>query len=74
MSTNLIKVADASNLYRDPYSKGIVNSDVSALNKYKEARKRINSIELISAEQTKLKQDVAEIKDLLYKLLEQTNK
>lgn len=74
-------VQDEPHLLRDPYSKGIINSDSEALNKYKEARKKLNNIrilsveqELLKKEQNELKQDIEEIKSLLYKLLENTNK
>lgn len=75
------KVIDQNHLYRDTYSKGIINSDGESLNKYKEARKKLNNIRLLSIEQQNikkeqndLKQDMEEIKNLLYKLLENTNK
>jgi len=75
------KVVDQNHLFRDTYSKGIINSDSDSLNKYKEARKKFNNIRLLSIEQenikkeqNELKQDVEEIKNLLYKLLENTNK
>lgn len=83
MSTNVnyTRIADEPHLYRDMHSKGVVNNDLNALNKYKEARAKLNNIRLLSAEQEKikkeqntLKQDVEEIKTLLYKLLENTNK
>ena len=83
MSTELKlkKVVDENHLYRDTYSKGIINSDSDSLNKYKEARRKLNNIRLLSIEQEnlkkeqkELKQDIEEIKNLLYKLLENTNK
>jgi len=77
----LKRVEDHSYLYRDTYSKGIINSDSDALNKYKEARKNLNNIRLLSTEQENIKieqkqvrQDLEEIKSLLYKLLENTSK
>ena len=83
MSTDVsyTKIADEPHLFRDMHSKGVINNDLNALNKYKEARAKLNNIRLLSAEQEKikieqntLKQDVEEIKTLLYKLLENSNK
>lgn len=76
MSTNVIlqKVQDENQLYRDSNSKGIINTDLSSLNKYKEARNNLSKIRIIESEQNSLKNEVSEIKSLLYKLLEQTNK
>lgn len=75
------KVVDENHLFRDVFSKGIINSDSDSLNKYKEARRNLNKIrllsqdqEIIKKEQNKLNQDIEEIKTLLYKLLENTNK
>lgn len=80
-NVNYSRIADEPHLFRDMNSKGVVNNDLNALNKYKEARAKLNNIRLLSAEQEKikkeqntLKQDVEEIKTLLYKLLENTNK
>ena len=76
MSTNvtLQKVQEENQLFRDSYSKGIINADISSLNKYKEARNNLSKIKVIESEQNSLKNEVSEIKSLLYKLLEQTSK
>lgn len=76
MSSDVIlqKVQEENQLYRDSNSKGIINTDISSLNKYKEARINLSKIKVIESEQNSLKNEVSEIKSLLYKLLEQTSK
>ena len=76
MSSDVIlqKVQEETQLYRDSNSKGIINTDISSLNKYKEARINLSKIKVIESEQNSLKNEVSEIKSLLYKLLEQTSK
>lgn len=63
----LIRVEGESNLYRDPNSTAIVNTDKDAYQNYLDARNRKlqerNEIET-------LKNDVAELKDLMMQLLQ----
>ena len=63
----LIRVDGESNLYRDPNSTAIVNTDKDAYQNYLDARNRKlqkrTEIEI-------LKNDVAELKDLMMQLLQ----
>lgn len=64
---DLIRVDGEENLYRDPNSQAIVNTDSSAYEAYLEAKNRklseLNEIET-------LKNDVAELKDMMRLLIE----
>lgn len=66
-----IKVKDHPNLVRDNQSKAILNTDTAALNKYKEERAFKMKLHQIVEENQQLKNDVADIKKLLLKVLEQ---
>jgi hypothetical protein len=66
-----LKVRDNPNLIRDKSSKAILNTDVSALNKYKEERDFKLKLQKIVEENDQMKNDIAEIKNLLLKVIEQ---
>jgi hypothetical protein len=71
MSEFYLKVVDHPELVRDRNSKAILNTDLGALNKYKEEREFRMKLEKIVKENDQLKNDVSEIKNLLLKVLEQ---
>lgn len=63
----LIRVEGESNLYRDPNSTAIVNTDRDAYQNYLDARNRkLQERDEIET----LKNDVAELKDLMMQLLQ----
>lgn len=67
MSQRFVKIQDHEELIRDNNSSAVLNVDNQALEQYK-ARKRKQREK--NEEIENLKQDVSEIKSLLYKLLE----
>jgi hypothetical protein len=74
---DFIKVKDHPNLIRDKRSNAILNTDKEALNKYKEERERLLKIKNavdetpnLKKDLEKTKQDVAEIKLMLQKIME----
>jgi len=64
---SLIRVEGEENLYRDPKSHAIINTDKNAYQNYLDSRNRklaeLNEIET-------LKNDVAELKDMMRLLIE----
>jgi hypothetical protein len=66
-----LKVKGHPNLVRQTKSNAILNTDFSSLNKYKEIREDKLKLDRIVNEQDALKQDIAEIKNLLQALLGQ---
>jgi DNA-binding transcriptional regulator YhcF (GntR family) len=64
-----IKVKDHKNLVRQKGSKGVVNCDVNELNKYKEEREYKMKLAKVVKEHDELKNELAEIKDMLKTLL-----
>lgn len=65
----LIKVKDNPNLFRDNYSKAVINNDMNAYNEYLANRERLKlQQEMILSNKTDidtLKADVATIKELI---------
>ena len=62
-------VKENVNLQRDSYSKGIVNTDLAALNEYRQKRKIINDVNTTTERITKLENDIGDIKEMLVQLL-----
>jgi dephospho-CoA kinase len=62
-------VKEKQNLYRDGYSKAIVNTDISSLNEYKQKKKIANSVKDNEEKIQKLENDISEIKNMLVQLL-----
>ena len=62
-----LKVEDHDNLLKDTYSKAVINTDSIALDR---ARRRQEAAARKTDEVQELKQEVAEIKDLLKQLLD----
>lgn len=74
MTDNYLKVIDAPGLLRDPYSKALVNSDVSALNEHKKKKRAMNAIlnnsKELEARVDELSSKMNNIEIMLTKLLE----
>jgi hypothetical protein len=66
-----IKVLDHPDLVRDKQSKAILNTDLDALNKYKEERNFKMKLAEVVRDNEQMKSDIADIKNLLIKVLEQ---
>lgn len=64
-----IAVKDHPGLYRDENSKAIINTDIHALNEYKQKVKMINSTAENTQKINGLEKDISEIKSLLLSLI-----
>jgi hypothetical protein len=64
-----IAVKDHPGLYRDENSKAIINTDIHALNEYKQKNKMINSTTENTQKINALEKDISEIKCLLLALI-----
>jgi hypothetical protein len=62
-------VKENVNLQRDSYSKGIINTDLAALNDYKQKRKMLSEVNTNSERIAKLENDIGDIKNMLVQLL-----
>jgi len=71
MQPDFLKVRGRPDLIREKRSSGILNTDVSALNKYREERDEKLKLNQVIAETQSLKSDIAEIKSLLQAILGQ---
>ena len=65
-----LKVTDEPNLVRDTKSNAILNVSNEALNKYKQDRERFLQMQKVISEHETIKQDIAEIKQLLLQLMD----
>jgi hypothetical protein len=74
MTDNYLKVIDAPGLLRDPYSKALVNADVSALNEHKKKKRAMHAIlnnsKELEARVDELSSKMDNIEIMLTKLLE----
>jgi hypothetical protein len=75
--TDYIKVKDSPNLVRDKNSNAILNTDLSALNKYREEREyllrvknAVNDTEKLKEDVAKTQQDINDIKQMILQLME----
>ena len=66
-----MKVRNHPDLIRQVESKAILNVDNRSLNKYREERERQMKIAEVVKENSSLKAEIAEIKSMLNKLIEQ---
>lgn len=64
-----VKVKDAEELVRDINSSAILNTDNSGLAQYKARKQKEAMVDRIIQEQTELKKEIGEIKDLLKQLI-----
>lgn len=72
-----LKIVDNENLVRDVKSQAVLNTDMTALEKYRAKRNRDNQISHSLDEVKTLKDEVAEIKEMLnqlYQLVKEKNK
>lgn len=74
MTDNYLKVIDAPGLLRDPHSKALINTDVSALNEHRK-KKRIMSSILNNSKELETRVDelssrMSNIESMLKQLLE----
>lgn len=73
MENRYIQVQGKSNLVRDSYSNGILNTDAQSYNayieSYKQKKKELQKVESIENELDNIKNDINEIKDLLKSFL-----
>jgi trehalose-6-phosphate synthase len=67
--TKLVKIENETAFAKDTISKAVINTDLSGLEAYRARRKKAIELETKLDEINTLKQDVAEIKDLLRQLL-----
>ena len=65
-----LKVTDEPNLVRDTKSNAILNVSNEALNKYKQEREKFLQMQQVINEHESLKQDIAEIKQILLQLMD----
>jgi len=72
MTMRYVKVKDSEELVRDTSSSAILNTDNSALQAYKEKRRRETNLTRIMEEHELMKQDLQEIKSLLKQIVGQT--
>lgn len=68
------KVIDHKDLVRDTNSKAILNQDSSSLNKYKEEREYKLKLANVVNEHQDMKNDIAEIKEMLKAILGKDSK
>lgn len=69
--SDYLKVKDHPDLVRDTKSNAILNTDVSALNKYKEEREFKLRLARVIQEHDEVKKDISDIKSMLSELLKQ---
>lgn len=74
MTDNYLKVIDAPGLLRDPHSKALINTDVSALNEHRKKKKIMSSIlnnsKELESRVDELSSKMNNIESLLKQLLE----
>lgn len=71
MKPEYLRVKDHPELIRDTKSNAVLNTDVQALNKYKEERDFKLKLAKIVQEHDEVKQDLSDIKSMLSELLKQ---
>ncbi len=74
MTDNYLKVIDAPGLLRDPHSKALINTDVSALNEHRKKKRIMSSIlnnsKELESRVDELSSKMNNIESLLKQLLE----
>jgi hypothetical protein len=68
----LLKVENEPGMARDPSNQAILSTDLSALQAYKIKRQKTAQIDAALDDINKLKEDMAEIKSLITKLISTT--
>lgn len=69
MKPEYFKIKDNDHLIKNANTKAILNTDSSSLNKYREEREKLIKLSRVVEDTDKLKEDVAEIKNMLRQLL-----
>lgn len=69
MKPEYFKIRDNDHLIKNANTKAILNTDSSSLNKYREEREKLIKLSRVVEDTDKLKEDVAEIKNMLRQLL-----
>lgn len=69
MSNQYLKVENEKALVRDSYSKAILNTDVSSVKRHEERMRRIEKQKSQEREINSLRQEIAEIRELLCKMI-----
>ena len=69
MKPEFFKVKEHDHLIKNANTKAILNTDSGSLNKYREEREKLIKMSRVVEDTDKLKQDVAEIKNMLRQLL-----
>ena len=68
-NTKLVPIAEHKELVRDTYSKAILSTDLNALQEHRLKKKAFEDLMKQSSEIKELKEEMSEIKSLLYRLL-----
>jgi hypothetical protein len=71
---NILKILDNEHLVRDVKTNAVLNTDLSSLEKYKAKREREKKVSSTINEIENMKDEIKEIKSLLYQLLKEKNK
>jgi hypothetical protein len=69
MKPDFLKIRDNDHLIKNANTKAILNTDSKSLNKYREERDKLIKLSKVVEDTDKLKEDVAEIKNMLRQLL-----
>jgi hypothetical protein len=62
--------SEDKNYLRDPKSKALINTNISALTEYKKRKQQIEKVRAIECEVADLKNDIQEIKMILKQLVD----
>jgi hypothetical protein len=71
---SILKILDNEHLVRDVKTNAVLNTDLSSLEKYKAKREREKKVSSTINEIENMKDEIKEIKSLLYQLLKEKNK
>jgi hypothetical protein len=74
MKPEKLKIEGVEGLVRDSRSNAILNTDLSALDKYKMRRKKQWELQEKLGELDAVKEEISEVKALLYQLLDRVDK
>jgi hypothetical protein len=69
-----LKILDNEHLVRDVKTNAVLNTDLSSLEKYRTKREREKKVSSAITELDNMKDEIKEIKSLLYQLLKEKNK
>jgi hypothetical protein len=69
-----LKILENEHLVRDVKTNAVLNTDLSSLEKYRAKREREKKVSSTITELDNMKDEIKEIKSLLYQLLKEKNK